>query len=221
MNGASLKGFLKKVLEAENVRVVTFFLLATILLFPSYAICGEDFKAATERREDSIVTLPQFEEIFEVLVPFMNKGTEGIVDVIGIGKAMIPSRTSPFVTISDKPIVEIMDVETSRRLSYFGPKMVTWETNDFPLQMARGIQIGMTVAEVQERLFHEQAGSIASVSTCEVGLWYKLDAGNVTYIHLVSGNGELRIETSLQFTEGELSEIKIFVTETPSDDDAE
>ena len=188
------------------MRWIVFLLTTMMLLFPSWGGCEGIGEVTKSKVVISLIALPQYEEMFDVLTPFLGLGTENIAEILG---GMIPYRGSPCVTLLGEPAVEIeLDID-----NYWGPKMVTWQTNNFPLRMVRGIEIGMTLAEVWERLFQTQKGSVSATPTCEVGLWYKLSDGNVESIHLINGNGELCIETSLEFTAGTLSKVEMHITE--------
>ncbi len=202
------------------MRLVSFLLAVLMMALPSYGLC-ESGGAGSPDGHALWFSLPQFEEMAEVTVPFQGMGLEDMADAFQGG--MIPYRGSDDVTVGDETVARIGRIEEetdkygTKKILYLGPELLIWRNNDFPLQMARGIRIGMTVAEVEERLFRNEAEDAVPPPGGKVGLQYTLGGGVITRMHLTSGNGTITIETFFQFADGRLSEMRLYVLKAADD----
>lgn len=202
------------------MRLVSFLLAVLMMVLPSYGFC-ESGGAGSADGHALWFSLPQYQEMAEVTVPFQGMGLEDMADAFQGG--MIPYRGSDDVMVSGETVARIgliraePDRYGTKKILYWGPDILIWRNNDFPLQMAREIKIGMTVAEVEERLFHNEAGDAVPPPGGKVGLQYTLGAGVITRMHLTSGNGTLSIETFFQFADGRLSEMRLYVLKAMDD----
>ncbi len=84
-----------------------------------------------------------FDEVFEVVKPYIGKNLENIADMFD---SSIPYRGSK-TTYLDSGLYSVDHIG-----EYFGPVRIIWQDDSFPIKQWRDVRIGMAFDEVKRRI---------------------------------------------------------------------